>query len=575
MYKQTLLAIAIAAAAGNAEARKEKNIDLEPLGTFETGVFDEGAAEIVSYDPKTQRVFVINADEKTVDVLDISDPTDPTEVFRIDVSMDVVGDVGGINSVAVSKGLVGVAVENDNAQANGWGAFYDTDGNFLGQVDAGALPDAITFTPNGKYALIANEGEPSDDYLVDPEGSITVVDLRRGVARARVRQATFDAFNGLPLPDGLRAPRPFGATLAQDLEPEYIATSHDSKTAWVSLQENNGVAVVDIRSATVTNLIGLGSKDHSVEGAGLDASNEDGPLDGDGEPTGRINIATWPVNGLFMPDSIFAYRSRGKSYLVTANEGDGREYIYDIEEGNPDDEALCEMRIAMAGGFNAGEVDDDECIVYLDEIRIKDLALDSAAFPDASDLQEDENLGRLKAVGTEGDDDMDGEWEQLFSYGARSITIWDADTGALVYDTGDEIEQVTAAFLPDDFNSTNDENQSFDDRSDDKGPEPETAVVGKAFGRQYAFVGLERVGGIMVFDVTVPEETRYVNYVNTRDFSALNNEDDGNLEGVDAGDLGPEGLLYIPAGDSPIREPLLVVGNEVSGTTTIYRVFRD
>ncbi|MGB5776851.1 MAG: choice-of-anchor I family protein [Sedimenticolaceae bacterium] len=554
MLKKTTLAIAVMAAALSAEAAKEKNITLDLLGTYETGIFDDGAAEIVSYDPMTQRVFVINAADSIVELLDISDPSNPVKVNWIDVAPDIADAFpgsasGGINSVAVKNGIVAVAVENDNKQDNGWAAFYDVYGSFLGAVEAGALPDMVTFTPNGQYALVANEGEPSDDYAVDPEGSVTVIDLRKGFSNlpGMTSTADFRGFNGATLPEGMRAPRPFGATFAQDLEPEYIATSHDSRTAWVVLQENNAVAEIDIRSATVTKLVGLGSKDHSQEENALDASNRDD----------KINIQPWPVNGLFMPDSIVAYRTRGKTYLVTANEGDGREYIYETESA-----AECKT----PDGSPVYEFDDGECIVYLDEERIKDLSLDPTAFPDAAYLQEDKNLGRLKAVATEGDTDGDGDYDQLYSFGARSITVWDAET-FVGYDTGSTIEDVTATLFPDDFNSTNDENGSFDSRSDDKGPEPETAIVGKAFGRQYAFVGLERVGGVMIFDVTEPEKAiRYVDYVNNRDFAV---ED---VESSEVGDLGPEGLFYIKADDSPIDEPLLVVGNEVSGTTSIYQV---
>ena len=540
-----MLTASIAATLGvmafNAFAEQPKGVTLEQIGRFETGQFDEGASEIVAYDASSSSLFVINALAKTVDILDISDPSTPTLSGEIYVAAAIPAS-GGVNSVAVHDGLVAVAVENDDKQGNGWVAFYSNDGSYLNHVPAGALPDAVTFTHNGQYALAANEGEPSADYSVDPEGTVTIVDLRNGVMNATAATADFSAYNS-GAPAGVRISGP-GASVAQDLEPEFIATSLDSKTAWVTLQENNAMAIVDIASATVTDLVALGSKDHSLPGNGLDASNKDD----------KINIQTWPVLGTYMPDGIAAYQSKGQTWLVTANEGDGREYIYET------DEATCN-----AAGHT---YDDGDCISHLDEARIKDVALDPLAFPDAANLQEQENLGRLKMLSTEGDTDGDGDYDEIHVFGARSISIWDVN-GAQVYDSGDTIEVQTALALPDDFNSTNDENDSFDDRSDDKGPEPEGVVVGKVRGRQYAFVGLERIGGVMVFDVTDPYASSYVSYVNNRDFSV---ED---VENEDAGDLGPEGLVFIKAEDSPTGEPLLVVGNEVSGSTTIYRVVKQ
>jgi len=542
MLKRTMLAAAVAATlnlpAPAALAEQPKGVTLEQVGRFETGQFDEGASEIVAYDASISSLFVINAHAKTVDILDISNPAAPVLAGVIDVAAAIPAS-GGVNSVAVHEGLVAVAVENDDKQSTGWVVFYSNDGAYLKHVPAGALPDAVTFTHNGQYALTANEGEPSADYSVDPEGTVTVVDLRNGVMNATAATADFTAYNG-GAPAGVRISGP-GASVAQDLEPEFIATSTDSKTAWVTLQENNAMAIVDIATATVTGLVALGDKDHSLPGNGLDASNEDG----------MINIRNWPVLGTYMPDGIAAYQSNGKTWLVTANEGDGREYIYET------DEATCN-----AAGHT---YDDGDCISHLDEARIKDVTLDPVAFPDASDLQKKKNLGRLKMLSTEGDTDGDGDYDEIHVFGGRSISIWDVN-GALVYDSGDTIEVQTALADPDNFNSTNDENDSFDDRSDDKGPEPEGVVVGKVRGRQYAFVGLERVGGVMIFDVTDPYAGSYVSYVNNRDFSV---ED---VENEDAGDLGPEGLVFIKPADSPTGEPLLVVGNEVSGTTTIYRV---
>lgn len=544
-------AVALLAVVTSAHAARRSDLSLEQLGRFETGVFDEGAAEIIAHDPESQQLFVINADAKTVDVLDLADPMRPTKVNEIDVSDDI-EESGGVNSVAVKNGVIAVAVEHDDKQMPGWVAFYDTTGAFLRHIGAGALPDSLAFSPNGRYLVVANEGEPSDDYTTDPEGSVTIIDLGPGVAGATSANADFTPFNGLPLPAGMRAPRPFGATIAQDLEPEFVAISPDSKTAFVTLQENNGLAIVDISSATVTDLLGLGTKDHSMPGYGLDASNEDG----------AVQIQNWPVHGTYMPDSIAAFRTKGATYLITANEGDGRDYRYESTE-----EECTERGLEY-------EDEDGECIAYTDETRVKDVDLAPDAFPNLAkygvgsldELQSDEKLGRLKMLSTEGDRG-DGTYEHIYAFGARSITIWDAQ-GNPVFDSGDVMETITAMVFPDDFNSTNDENGSFDDRSDDKGPEPEGVVVGSIYGRSYAFVGLERMGGIMVFDVTHPGETRFVDYANNRDYSVDNDA----LEAGEAGDLGPEGLAFISKEDSPIGYPLLVVGSEVSGTTTIWKI---
>ncbi|MDA0824752.1 MAG: hypothetical protein O3C28_20375 [Proteobacteria bacterium] len=248
MFKRTVLTTVIFAICATASADKLVNIHLQQLGRFETGVFDESAAEIVAYDRGSQQLFVINANEKSVDILDISDPSSPNLVSMIDVTT-VIANVGGVNGVAVHNGLVAIAVENEIKQHNGWAAFYSTDGHYLTHLEAGALPDMITFTPNGKYVLVANEGEPSNDYTNDPEGSITVIDIRKGVLRARSRQVGFTRFNNHS-PKGVRISGP-NASVAQDLEPEYIAVSADSKTAWVTLQENNAMAILDIKRARV------------------------------------------------------------------------------------------------------------------------------------------------------------------------------------------------------------------------------------------------------------------------------------------------------------------------------------
>ncbi|MEM1044009.1 MAG: choice-of-anchor I family protein [Bacteroidota bacterium] len=498
----------------------QPSLTLDLLGTFATGIFDDGAAEIVDYDPVTQRLFFVNAADTEVVALDVSDPAVPVEAFRVDAS----AFGGGANSVAVKNGLVALAVEADVAQDPGQVVFFDTDGGFLGAVGVGALPDGLAFSASGRYVVVANEGEPSDDYLADPEGSVSVIDLQNGVGGAVVANATFEAFNeggprfGEVEAAGLRIFGP-GASVAQDLEPEFVTVEGD-ETAFVSLQENNGLAEIDLATASVTALYGLGTKNHNLPENALDASNRD-----DG-----VNIQSWPVVGYYLPDAVASYQVGGQTYLVTANEGDARDYD-----------------------------------AFSEEERVGDLALDPAAFPDAATLQLDENLGRLKITTTAGDVDGDGDFDRLFAYGARSFSIFQPSASGLdlVFDSGDDFEQITAAAFPDDFNATNDENGSFDDRSDDKGPEPEGVAIGEMNGRAYAFIGLERIGGVVTYDVTDPEAPMFMDYTNNRDFA-------GDAEAGTAGDLGPEGLRFISATDSPTGQPLLVVSNEVSGTVSIF-----
>lgn len=502
---------------GASWATAGSSVNLEVIGTYESGIFDEGGAEIVVYDAGSQQLFVVNAEDETVDILDISDPTTPAKVGAIDAS--AYGD--GANSVAVHNGLVAVAVQADPATDPGSVVFYDTDGNYLNHVTVGALPDMVTFTPNGRYVLVANEGEPNDDYDVDPEGSVSIINVSQGAASLsdqNVKTADFNHFDYAYLDDSVRIFGP-SATVSQDLEPEYITVSPDSRVAYVSLQENNAIAEIDIRRATVKRIVGLGFKDHSLAGNGIDAGDKDDV----------INIANWPVYGMYQPDAIALTIAKGQYFIVTANEGDARDYD-----------------------------------AFSEEERIKDLTLDPTAFPNANDLQENEQIGRLNVTTENGDFDGDGDYDALFAYGARSFSIF-TRSGQLVYDSGDDFEQIVAVASPDYFNSNNDDNDSFDNRSDNKGPEPEGVTVGVVNGRSYAFIGLERQGGIMVYDITDPYSPNFVQYINNRDFS-------GDPEAGTAGDLAPEGITFISASDSPNGMALLVVGNEVSGTTTIYQI---
>jgi hypothetical protein len=904
-------------------------ITLTSLGTYASPTT---GSEISAFDPLTQRTFIVSGTQ-FLDILDTSNPANPRLFRSLDTSA-----IGTANSVAINNGVVAVALENANKQAPGSVAFYDVDGNLLNTVTVGALPDMLTFTPDGTKVLVANEGEPNSynrPDSVDPEGSVSIIDLSNGVFQATVRTADFRAFNNRKeelIAQGIRIFGP-NATVAQDLEPEYITVSSDSRTAWITLQENNAIAILDIPTATITDLKALGFKNHnqptvlgletyeftnvptlgttpagqsiplggfsglhfegyadngnlkfithtdrgpngepaginrpfllpdfvpelvrfelnratgqititeriqlqsapgvflsglpntalssntnqpyndevpvdlsgnvlrrdplgadlegivvapdgsfwmvdeyrpaiyqfdaqgvlierfvpigtaaaagepagtfgtevlpavlaqrrqnrgfeavayqdgkvyafvqspirnpdtlsnavlnglqnirivefdpvtratrqflyimdnppavsatdtradkigdavaigngeflvierdddaidsdplaqiqkkvyrfSLQGAtdistlpnlingksvdqmtraelaaagvtpilktlhvdlatagyntvekvegltlidrntiavlndndftvagitinpatgtftpdpnpeksvlglitlqnnGLDASDRDGPNN-----TGRINIQPWPVFGMYQPDAIASFTINGQTYLITANEGDARDYT----------------------GFS-------------EEIRVgsNNYRLDPAAFPNGSALKNNAALGRLTVTTTLGDRDGDGDFDQIYAFGARSFSIWTSQ-GNLVYDSGDRLEQLTAALVPAQFNSDGTP-ASFDTRSDNKGPEPEGVAVGVIGGRTYAFIGLERTGGVMVFDVSNPTRPTFVQYALT------------------PGDIAPEGLTFVSSENSPTGQPLLIVTNEVSKTTTFYGI---
>jgi DNA-binding beta-propeller fold protein YncE len=498
---------------------KKANIRLQVLGSYASGIFNQGASEIVAYDPTTQRLFTVNGATSRIDVLDLANPSAPALLFSIDLA-----PYGRqANSVDIYNGIVAAAVEANIKTDNGKVVFFDPDGNFLNAVEVGALPDMLTFTPNGEKVLVANEGEPNNDYTIDPPGSVSIIDLRDGVNNATVTTAGFAAFNGATLDASIRIFGP-GASVAQDLEPEYIAVSHNSKTAWVTLQENNALGILDLKTGQFTRLVGLGFKDHNAGGNGLDPSDRDN----------ANNIQNWPVLGMYQPDAIAAFKNKNETFLITANEGDAREY-----PGTP--------------GF-------------VEEVRVGSLMLDPLVLPNAATLKLNVNLGRLNVSKASGNFDTDGDYDALYAFGARSFSILTAD-GERIFDSGDAIEQITAAAYPSFFNAGHTTN-ARDDRSDNKGPEPEGVTVGKAFGRNYAFIGLERIGGVLVYDLSDPSAPRFVQYINNRNFSAAPNT-------AAAGDLGPEGLHFISDEDSPTGTPLLIVANEISGTTTVYEITQD
>ena len=588
-----------------AQAQFSERIQLNLLGSYQSNVFDEGAAEIGAFDPTSGRLFTTNADANTIDIIDLDDPANPSLINTIDLSS--LG--GGPNSVDVytdgTNTYVAVAIEADIKQDPGVVAFYDTTGSLLNSVQVGPLPDMLVISSDGNTILVANEGEPNDDYSVDPEGSVSIIDASAGVAAvttANVTTADFNSFdsqkqqlidNGVRIFGGVS---PFTgvlgfdandgtvkvdadlindyenlfatlqvtidgeneselfriaavsvadstftlanfdeditavasvnvqngtSTVSQDLEPEYIAFNGDETKAWVALQENNAVAILDVASGTFDNVVSLGTKDHSQLENAFDGSHKDG----------GININPWPTKGMYMPDAITSYTVDGNTYFVTANEGDAREYD-----------------------------------TYLEELDLEDQNLDQVVFENADVLQSDSGIGPLTTSIVGADGNGDGTVDEIFSFGARSFSIWNS-SGELVFDSGDQFEKITARELgPNGFNNDNDE-QDPDSRSDNKGPEPEAVNIYASNGKYYAFVALERVGGIMVYDVTDPAKSEFVSYTTSRNFADV---DESNVQS--SIELGPEDIKFVKATESPNGKALAIIPHEVTGSVSIYEI---
>lgn len=552
-----------------------ETIKLSVLGHYKTNIFAESAAEIPAYDAASKRLFVVNAQKGLVDVLDASKPEQPIHIAELS-ARDYLAD-SEVNSVAVHNGIVAIAVQAKNKTDAGLVVFFNAkDLSFMSKVAVGSLPDMLTFSPNGKTVLVANEAEPNDDYSIDPEGSVSIIDIQ-DIKQPKASIADFRAWNSQKadlMSKGVRIFEP-NATVAQDLEPEYITISGDSKTAWVTLQENNAIARIDIAQQKVTDIYRLGYKDHGVMGNELDVSDRDS----------KIDIKTWTgLVGMYQPDSIANYQVNGQTYLVTANEGDSREWLKDEDAyfaGNLAQGYVENIRMKHlfnSKGFNA----ESDYPAHLQKITngVKGAKLNPVTFAycgatatEAGDCRKDGNLGRLNIAWNMGyQTNVDGSpkldangrltYDKLYAYGARSFSIWNTQ-GQLVWDSGSEFEKKAAELFPTYFN-TDHEAVSLDDRSDNKGPEPEGITLGTIGAKTFAFIGLERMSGVMVYDITTPMQPKFVEYFTTRNFVET--------DSAKQGDLGPEGLIFIAAKDSPNGKPLLVVGNEVSGSTAIYQV---
>jgi len=499
----------------NQSLRHSVNGRLTYIGSYSAGSVSEsgGVAEIIVYNSDNKMLYLVNGALGSLDIVDASGLR--SGVFsemplhkRINVS--AMGAVNGFNygdltsvAVSVKNKIIALSVHHSNYSERGYIVILNYEGEYIRHYRAGVQPDMICFTPDGQYILTADEGEPREGYgtgRIDPPGTVTIVNT----GTHEVRITGFEAFdNAQARAEFLRSGGILnrGMRPSLDFEPEYIAVSGDSRTAYVALQEANAIAVLDIASGTFTSVTGLGFKDHSLQRNSLDVLRD-----------GKIELRTQNLYGVYQPDGIAAVTIRGTSYILTANEGDAREW-----------------------GSGSGAYNDI--------------------------LQYTIGSSRIDTINNSLKEGLvDGE---RYLFGARSFSIWDfsGETPKLVYDSGNEFEARTAQYFPNNFNASHTNNE-LDNRSGRKGPEPEYVTTLQIGRRIYAVIGLERIGGIMLYDISNPASPQFTDYINTRNFSGS--------ELRSMGDLGPEGLYAAEGSSSPTGRPVIFVANEISGTISVY-----
>ena len=497
------------------------NLSIKHIASFTPSSVRSNSCEVVGYDSATQRLFTTSGVEGYIDIIDFSEPTSPKLIRSINMN-----SFGSVTSLAVKNGLLVVASPNVQAHLPGNVIALTLDGNPIRQFVVGAQPDMITFTPDGTKIIVANEGQPSLDYSIDPEGSISIIDISKGISNTQqsdVKTLDFTAFNSQSqtlIGQGIRKIKS-SSTLSQDFEPEYITVDPNSDIAWLTLQENNAIAVIDLRTQQISSIFPIGTKDLSIIGNGIDASDNNQV----------IAIANWPIKAFYIPDAIANYSAKGKQLLVIANEGDEKEYG-----------AFTERTTVGAS-------------TYL---------LDSTVFPQRNQLKKNHMLGRFRVTNVNGDKNGDGIFEEIYCVGARSFSIMDATTKKIIYDSGDDFEMITSslAWISPIFNADN-ENNTLKGRSRAKGPEPEGVTIATIDGKSYAFTVLERIGGIMAYDITDPDKVQFVDYANSRSITSY------------SGDHGSETITFIPSTSHNKNRSYLVVANEISGTISIYEVVNN
>ena len=526
---------------------------MHKIASYESGEYnvDGGVMEIIAYNKTNGFAYSVNGQSGVLTSIDLSVlegngtginlSGNDIDVKSLVEDADPSFTYGDMTSVTVSQDgtLLALAIQAEAYNAPGRIAVFrcglDGDLSLVSLIECGVQPDMIVFA-DADTVLTANEGEPREGYgegLDDPAGSVTIarIDTKETV------NVGFEAFdteekrnelisrNVIIMKDRLPS---------ADFEPEYIAVSGDR--AYVTLQEANAIAVLDIQNQEFEDIFSAGFEDYSVI-----------PVDIDKKDDAYSPALYDSLRGIRMPDGIAVFEIDGTDYLITANEGDAREW--------GDEEA---------GTFYISE---DE----------RDFA-DGDSSPTGRITADNSQLGGKVVFFASGDfDGLDEDTDYIF--GGRSFTVYAVTASGImeVATSGCDFEALTAQLYPEFYNASND-NAVLDDRSGKKGPEAESVATGVIAGRTYAFTALERTGGVMMYDVSVPESPVFADYINTRDFRSIvdgsQEYDAGELDKwVTGGDVAPEGLAFISAQDSPTSRAILLVANEVSGTVSVYEIY--
>jgi hypothetical protein len=501
---------------GQAQAQ---NLPFAKTFQFQTKSFNTQAIYAHAYEPLSKRVFVLNRGANQMNILDLSDLNKVRFVRQI--SLTQVG--ARPNDVAVIGNIVAVISENNLKQANGRVAFFDTTGTFLNQLTVGPEPTALKFANGGTHLIITNQGSPSQDYFTDPPGSISVVAIfgtnPLQLNSTNVFSINFERLDTVAYDNRLRIFNNANQLPSIDIEPLQIGPVENTNLAAITLGTNNGLALIDYFNGTLDTVYGLGLKDNGLPNQGFD-----------GSVVGNITIQPYSkIYSLYNPVGMASLLHNGASYFLTANQGLPRRYMaYD-------------------------EVD-----------SLKNIPLNPGAFPNRNTLVRDSVLGWLEVSKELGKAQNGFIHDSAVAFGGRSFSVWN-DSAQLIWDSGDDFEQTIAALNAANFNASAVSNTSRKSQSVKQGPQPNSIAIGTVNGNRYAFITLKQMGGFFIYNLNDPTNPVFEQYISDRNFLVPAND-------TAAGDLGPEKITFVPAGDSPTGIALLLLSNSVSGSFSVYQV---